>query len=65
MDQLIRYNGKWYKINSKKYESESQTIKIAWDLVRNSNLKSEDAYINYFNNRREENKILYPDFRKE
>lgn len=65
MDQLIRYNGKWYKINSKKYESESQTIKIAWDLVRNPNLKSEDAYINYFNNRREENKILYPDFRKE
>ena len=49
MEQIIRYKGKWYKINSSKYESEQQTFSIVNSLLKD-NLTSEDAYIKYYEN---------------
>jgi hypothetical protein len=63
MEKVIRYNGKWYKINSSKYESEHQTFLIA-NLLLKDNLTSEDAYIKYYENLRSEHKLLYPEFHK-
>ncbi len=63
MEQIVRYNGKWYKINSSKYESEQQTFSIVNSLLKD-NLTSEDAYIKYYTNLRSEHKLLYPEFHK-
>jgi hypothetical protein len=63
MEQIIRYNGKWYKINSSKYESEHQTFSIVNSLLKD-NLTSEDAYIKYYENLRSEHKLLYREFHK-
>ena len=59
-NQIIRHKGIWYQINPKQYESESQTMKVAWLLIN----QTENAYVKYYEERRMENKILYPDFRK-
>ena len=61
---IIRYKGKWYKINKKPYESETQTIQVAWRQVRDQNTP-EEAYRKFFENQREEARILYPSFRKD
>jgi len=61
----VRYEGKWYKIQPKRYEPESQTFKIAWMMIRNPALTSEQAYRLYFQEQREDVKVLYPSFRKE
>ena len=62
---ILRYKGKWYKIQAKAYEPESQTYQIAWALILNPNLSSEDAYRQYFEKQRAEAKVLYPSFRKD
>lgn len=62
--ELIRYKGKWIKIIPKPYEPERRTRLIAWMMVRDG-LSSEEANIMYFNNMREENKVLFPSFRKD
>lgn len=61
---IIRYKGKWYKINKKPYEPETQTIQVAWRQVRDQNTP-EEAYRKFFENQREEARILYPSFRKD
>jgi hypothetical protein len=61
--QIIRYKGKWYKIQAKEYEPEDQTFSIAWDLVKGK--ESKIAYIDMFKNMREDAKLLYPVFRKD
>jgi hypothetical protein len=60
-NQIIRYKGKWYKIEAKAYEPEEQTFSIAWQTVKGQ----PDPYINMFKNMREDAKLLYPVFRKD
>lgn len=62
---IVRYNGKWFKIMPKPYEPESQTYQIAWAQIREPLITSEDAYREYFQRERENVKVLYPSFRKE
>lgn len=62
---LIRYNGKWFKINPKPYEPKRQTIQIAWQQIKDPSVDPQCAYRTYFTKQREEMKILYPSFRKE
>ena len=61
---IIRYKGKWYKINKKPYEPETHTIQVAWRQVRDQNTP-EEAYRKFFESQREEARILYPSFRKD
>jgi hypothetical protein len=61
--QIIRYKGKWYKIQAKEYEPEDQTYAIAWDLIKGNT--TNQAYIDMFKNMREDAKLLYPVFRKD
>jgi hypothetical protein len=61
--QIIRYKGKWYKIQAKEYEPEDQTYAIAWDLIKGNT--PNQAYIDMFKNMREDAKLLYPVFRKD
>jgi lipocalin len=63
--QIVRYKGSWYKVNAKPYEPTYQTFKVAWDLIRNPEISSEEAYRNYFEKSRKEIKVLYPSFRKD
>jgi hypothetical protein len=44
---IIRYNGKWYKITPKPYEPERQTHEIAWDLLREPMVVPQDIYKKY------------------
>ena len=62
---VVRYEGKWFKIIPKKYEPERQTQEIAWWLIREPLVIPEDVYRNYFTKERESAKVLYPSFRKE
>ena len=62
---IVRYQGKWFKIVPKRYEPERQTSEIAWTLIREPLVVPEDAYRNYFAKERENAKVLYPSFRKE
>jgi hypothetical protein len=62
---IIRYNGKWFKINAKPYEPERQTNEIAWQLVREPLIATQEQYRKYFEKQRNEAKVLYPSFRKE
>ena len=61
--KVVRYDGKWYKIIPKAYESERQTSEIAWALIRTPGLTSEAAYIKWYEKERKEVKVLYPSFR--
>jgi hypothetical protein len=65
MAQLVRYNGKWFQIRSKMYEPERQTTEIAWSMIRTPEMKSQEAYREWYKKERENAKILYPSFRKE
>ena len=62
MDQLVRYQGKWYTIKSKKYEPEIQTIQVAWSMIKG--LSSEESYRKFFEERQKDSRILYKEFRK-
>lgn len=63
--EIVRYKGKWFKINAKPYEPERQTIQVAWQQIKDSSVEPQQAYREYFSRQREEMKILYPSFRKE
>ena len=65
MSQVVRYNGKWFKIVAKPYEPERQTIEIAFSMLRDPSIMPPEAYINWFKKEREDAKVLYPSFRKE
>ncbi len=62
--QVVRHNGRWYKITPKKYEPERQTSEIAWRMI----LKGEDsktAYRNWYADEQKKADIFYPSFRKD
>jgi len=65
MYNTVRYQGKWYKITPKKFEPEKQTFTIAWMMIKDSSLNPEEAYRQFYKIQREDNKVLYPSFRKE
>jgi hypothetical protein len=62
MEQLLRYKGKWYTINPKKYEPEIQSIQVAWSMIKG--LSSEESYRKFFEERQKDSRILYKEFRK-
>lgn len=61
----IRYEGKWYRITPKPYEPERQTYQIAWMLVKNPGMTTQEAYRKFYERQRHEAKVLYPSFRKD
>jgi len=63
--QVVRYQGKWYKIIPKPYEPEKQTYEISWTLIKQPNLTKEEAYRTWYQKQREIVKVLYPSFRKD
>lgn len=63
--EIVRYKGKWYKINAKPFESERQTCEIAWSLIREPNITPEEAYRKWYEEERKKVKVLYPSFRKD
>ena len=62
---MLRYSGKWYRINPKPYEPERQTYTLSWNQIKDPNAMIEDIMIQYFEKQRREAKILYPSFRKD
>ena len=65
MENIVRYQGKWYKIHAKPYESERQTHHVAWMQIREPLISPEKAYREFFGQSQKDDKILYPSFRKE
>lgn len=63
--EVVRYNGKWFKIVPKPYEPEAQTYQTAWMQIREPLVTPHEAYRSYFERQREIVKVLYPSFRKE
>jgi hypothetical protein len=63
--ELYRYNGKWYKVSTRQYESERQSAEVAWLQIREPSLRPEEAYRRFFQKQREDARILYPSFRKD
>lgn len=63
--EVVRYKGKWYKINAKHYEPERQTINVAWAQLREPKLTTEEVYRHFYEKQRSDAKILYPSFRKD
>ncbi len=63
--QVVRYQGKWYKIIPKPYESERQTFQIAWHLIREPLVTKEEAYRAWYKREQENVKVFYPSFRKD
>jgi len=63
--EIVRYQGKWFRILPKPYEPERQTYSIAWMMIREPTIMPEAAYKNYFQKLRDEAKVFYPSFRKE
>lgn len=61
---VIRYKGKWYKVIPKSYESEYQTNRIAWMIIKDG-LTPLDAYRKFFKEEQNMAKLLYPSFRKD
>lgn len=61
---IYRYKGKWYKIISKPYEPERQTIEVGWQQIREQS-KPEEVYRKFYEKQREDARILYPSFRKD
>lgn len=58
MPQLVRHNGKWHVIEPKEYESERQTLEIAWKQIRDK-MTPEEAYRSWYADQREKSKVLY------
>ena len=65
MSQIIRHQGKWFKVVPKSYEPERQTNEIAWSMLREPKLTPPEAYRKWYENERQKAKVLYPSFRKE
>jgi len=63
--EVVRHKGAWYRIIRKPYEPERQSYKIAWSMIREPEIYPEVAYKRYFENMRNDVKVLYPSFRKE
>ena len=63
--EIVRYQGKWFRSLPKPYEPERQTYSIAWMMIRDPSITSEEAYRKYYETLRSEVKVLCPSFRKE
>jgi len=63
--EIVRYQGKWYKITPKAYEPESQTAQIVWSQLREPELSIPEHYKRFYEKQRKEARILYPSFRKD
>ena len=63
--EIVRYQGKWYKIIPKPYEPERQTYEISWSLIKQPDLTEQEAYRAWYKAQREIVKVLYPSFRKD
>lgn len=63
--ELVRYEGKWYKITPKAYEPESQTAQIVWAQLREPEVAVTEHYKRFYEKQRKEARILYPSFRKD
>ena len=62
---ILRYQGKWYKVTPKAYEPERQTVQVAWAQIREPQITKEDVYRTYYTKQRDDARILYPSFRKD
>ena len=60
---ILRYNGKWFKVQKKPYEPERQTYEVAWMQIKG--IEPREAYRKYFEKQKKEAQILYPSFRKD
>ena len=63
--EIVRYQGKWYKITPKAYEPESQTFQVAWAQIREPTVGPVEHYRRFYEKQRKEARILYPSFRKD
>lgn len=63
--EIVRYNGKWYKITPKAYEPENQTAEVAWMQIREPMMTATETYRQFYENQRKKARILYPSFRKD
>lgn len=63
--EIVRYEGKWYKITRKAYEPESQTSQVAWAQIREPMIAPIEHYRRFYEKQRKEARILYPSFRKD
>jgi len=63
MIQVVRFNGKWYKVCSRPYEPERQTFNIAYRTIQG--VTPEQAYREWYSQERKDSKLLYPVFRKD
>ena len=57
MGFLVRFQGKWYELNTKDYEPERMTTDVAWIQIKES-LKPEDAYRVWFERQRKLSRLL-------
>jgi hypothetical protein len=62
---IVRFQGKWYKIHPKPYEPEMQSVQVAWAMIRQPLASKDEIYIKYCDKQRKEAKVLYPSFRKD
>jgi lipocalin len=60
---ILKYNGRWYKVQKKPYEPEKQTYEVAWMQIKG--IETKEAYRTYFAKQQKEARILYPSFRKD
>lgn len=54
---LVRYNGKWIRIQPRPHEPERMTSDIAWSQVK-ENLTPEEAYRAWFEKQRRISRLL-------
>jgi len=54
---LVRYNGRWMKINSREFEPERMTTDIAWMQIKEG-LTPEEAYRRWFELQRRISRVL-------
>jgi hypothetical protein len=54
---LVRYNGKWFSIRPRPFESERMTTDIAWLQIREG-MTAEEAYRAWFDTQRKISRLL-------
>jgi hypothetical protein len=57
MGYLVRFQGKWYEIESKPYEPERMTADIAWIQIKDK-VTPEEAYRRWFERQRKLSRLL-------
>lgn len=57
MGFLVRYQGKWYELNTKDYEPERMTGDIAWIQIKEG-VTPEEAYRMWFERQRKLSRLL-------